>query len=304
MKPNSRSATALSAISVAGAATASVTILAWRGAFPEPLLAPVFNGALAEARGWSAVTLAVVLPLFAISLAAARHGSLRGRLAWLGALAYLVYTYLELAVSPPFTALYLVYIATFASALAALVMGVFSIDVEELAWAVGPRMPRRTIAGFGLASGVLLSLAWLKDILARTIAGNFGWPGGEAAIGHVVQALDLGLQVPLGLAAGLLLARRRQAGTIVAAIMLVNALCMGTALTAMVVASALGSGRSVLPAAPFALVPLVALVLAILFFRAIRPIGNVHRHLSIHARPRGRRLHTGEPLVRWNLWSQ
>jgi hypothetical protein len=53
---------------------------------------------LAEARGWSAATLGVAIPLAVISLHAALRGSLRGRLVWLGVLAYFVYTYLEFAV--------------------------------------------------------------------------------------------------------------------------------------------------------------------------------------------------------------
>jgi len=55
--------------------------------------------------------------LAAISLAAAYRGSLRGRLVWVGSLSYFVYTYLEFAVSPPFTALYLLHVTAFGSAI-------------------------------------------------------------------------------------------------------------------------------------------------------------------------------------------
>jgi hypothetical protein len=129
--PIPRAAVVLTIVVVACATAASFVTLGWRGSFPNPSSASV-NGVLAEARGWSAATLLVAVPLSILSLAAAHRGSLRGRLAWLGSLAYFVYTYLEFAVSPPFTALYLVYITTFACAIPALVMGVASIQVDDL----------------------------------------------------------------------------------------------------------------------------------------------------------------------------
>ncbi|HXN33015.1 MAG TPA: hypothetical protein VN894_14190 [Polyangiaceae bacterium] len=268
MKPIPRSAAILTIIVLVCAAAASLATLAWRGSFPDSSPGPAVNSVLAEARGWSAATLLVAIPLAAIALAAAGRGSLRGRLVWVGSLAYFVYTYLEFAVSPPFSALYLLYVGAFACAIPALVIGAASIDVDELSGAFGKRAPRRTIAVFALAFAVLLALAWLKGIVVRTVAGNFGWPSGEDAVGHVVHALDLGLQVPLGLAAGLLLLRRRPAGDLVAAIMLVNAVCMGMSLTAMVGWASAASGATLWTAGPFAIASGVAVILAVAFFRA------------------------------------
>jgi hypothetical protein len=286
--------THLTWVAVIGAAAASIATFQYDSTFPDPSPAPTFNSALAEARGWSMVTVFVALPLLRVGWVKAGLGSLAGRLTWLGTLAYLVYTYLELAVSPPFTALYLIYIGTFACSLVALIIGATSIDAEELARAVGDRAPRRSIAAFGLAVGLVLSLAWLKEIVSRTVAGDFGWPTGEAGIGHVVHALDLGLQVPLCIAAAVLLLRKRASGYVVGAIMLINSVCMGAALTAMVAASALRSGQSVLASVPFALLPLLAAALAIPFFRAVRPPDSKNSEalaprprLHTHLRPRG-----------------
>ena len=267
MKPVSRSATLLTLVSISCAATASLITLAWGGAFPDPSPAPPFNGVLAEARGWSAITLVLAIPMLLVGLLKTRQGSLRGRLVWLGGLAYLVYTYLEMAVSGPFTPLYLVYTAAFACAIPALVMLARTIDVETLPRAFGDRFPRRTIAIYTLTFGVLLAAAWLKDIVTRTAGGQLGWPDAYGSVRNVVQALDLGLQVPLLLASGLLLLRRRSTGYLVAAIATVNALCMGAALAAMVGWSAVTEGKSLLVAAPFAAVFLVTLCMALLFFR-------------------------------------
>lgn len=275
IRPASRSAQALSLISGVCAAAASAATLFSVHAFPPPPGASGFNAALAEARGWSLVTLVIVLPLLALCLLGVRKGASRSaHLGWLGALAYLVYTYLELAVSPPFTALYLLYVCAFACALPALILGVAAAD-RELEPSLAPALPRRAVAVFALASALFLSLAWLKGILAQTFAGAFGWPSGIDAIGHVVHALDLGLQVPLGIAAALLLLRRKPAGLVVGAIFLVNSVCMGLALTAMVGASALAAGRSAFEGAPFALIPIVASALAVRFFQALELPGGM-----------------------------
>lgn len=270
LKPVPASAVVLSWVVGVCAGAASIITVLWSASFPIADESGGFNGALFEARGWSVVTLGLVLPLFGWLLHASVAGSVRARLAWLGTLAYLVYTYLELAVSPPFTALYLVYIVAFASALSALVIGIESIDFEQVRRAAERgAAPRRTIAAFALATAFFLSAAWLENVVMRTLNGDFGWPRGEAAISHVVQALDLGLQVPLALATGVLLLRRRAGGYVAASIMLVNAVCMGAALTAMVAASSLAEKESVLRAVPFAAVPLIAAALAAMFFRAL-----------------------------------
>lgn len=258
MKPIPRSALWLTLTVVTCAAKASVLTLIWDGAFPASSHAPTV---LAEARGWSAVTLVLVVPLCLVSLWAARRGSTRGRLAWLGTLAYLVYTYLELAVSPPFSALYLLYVAAFACAIPALVIGATSIQLERL------EAPfRRVTAVFAGLVAVFLSLAWLRGIVTQTLAGDFGWPDGTAAVGHVVHALDLGLQVPLAIATAVMLLRRRPGAVLLGAVMLINSACMGAALTAMVFSSATQLGSSRWQAAPFALLCLVASALAAAFF--------------------------------------
>jgi hypothetical protein len=256
----------LSVVVIASATVVSLSTLLWRGSFPDPSPTEIGNQVLAEARGWSAATLLVTIPLAAGSLWAAGRGSLQARLVWLGTLAYFVYTYLEFAVSPPFTALYLLYVMAFACALPALVMGAISIDVARLPGLFGDRVPRRTIATFSLLLVALLAAAWLKDIAARTFAGTFGWPVGAEAVRHVVHALDLGLQVPLGIATGVLLLRRRPEGLLVAAILLVNWVCMGAALAGMVAFSVVDSGANPWTVAPFALFWGLGLALTATFF--------------------------------------
>lgn len=262
-----RSAVVFSCAASACAAVASVATLAWAGAFPPPIERQLFNTPLAEARGWSVVTLTLVLPALLVGLTMAVHGSSRGRRVWLGTLIYLVYTYLEMATSPPFTPLYLLYIGAFAAASIAALIGLCSTDVRAVTDAT--HLPRRTTAVFALVVGIGLALAWLRDIFTRMRAGAFGWPEGTSAVGHVVHALDLGFQVPLCLAAAVTLFFRSRSGSFVAALMLVNGVCMAAALTAMVVASSLLCGQTLLQAAPFAVLTVAFTATAVRFFRAL-----------------------------------
>jgi hypothetical protein len=258
----------LTVVTLLSAAVASAGTLLTDASFPNPDPSAV-NDVLAEARGWSLCTLLLAAPASVASLLFSRRGSVLGRLVLAGSLAYFVYTYLEFAVSPPFSPLYLVYVTAFACAIPALVMVTASVDVTELPALFGTRVPRRAVVGFGAAVAVLLSLAWLKDIAQRTAAGAFGWPRGAAAVGHVVHALDLGLQVPLAVATAVLLARRRPSGYLVAAVFLVNAVYMAAALAAMVSFGAFSAGQNVFgTAAPFLVLFLVATGVAGLYFRA------------------------------------
>jgi hypothetical protein len=269
------SALLLSALALLGAAVASALTLAWGGSFPAPGPSSGPNPLLAEARGWSAVTLGLVVPLGFIALKRARHGSLRGRLFWAGTMAYLSYSYLELAASPPFTPLYLLYIATFAAAIPAFVLACVSVDVERLPGLFNGREPRVLLALFALFVAVALSAAWLRGILARSFDAAFGWLNGLGTVGHVVQALDLGLQVPLALATGILLLRRKPSGYLFGAVWLVMAAGMSAALFAMVGASALVAREGLTAALPFGILLVLCLALAVSFFRAARARGLI-----------------------------
>jgi cyclophilin family peptidyl-prolyl cis-trans isomerase len=144
-------------------------------------------------------------------------------------MAYLCYTYLEIAVSPPFSGLYLLYILAFGTAIPSLVMAISSVGIEDVAARTGDRVPSRSVAAFSFAFAAGLALSWLPGIFDKMAIGAFGYPQGADAVGHVVHALDLGLVVPLGVATGGLLLARRAEGHVLAGITLVFAVLMGLA---------------------------------------------------------------------------
>ena len=66
---------------------------------------------VAQMLGQDAITLAVALPTLVMSALLTWRGSQRGRLIWLGGLAYTVYTYVGYAFDVHFNPLFLVYVA-------------------------------------------------------------------------------------------------------------------------------------------------------------------------------------------------
>jgi hypothetical protein len=143
---------------------------------------------------------------------------------------------------------------------------------EALEQANGARLPRRRVGVLGIVLGAGLALVWLKAIIPPALAEQFSWPVGDAAIAHVVRALDLGIQVPLNLGGGLLLLRRRPSGVLLGGLLSVNAACMGWALTAMVAFSARAAGQSLVTAVPFAVLGAISSGFLASFFRALEPI--------------------------------
>jgi hypothetical protein len=271
----------ISALAFLGAALASGVTLFTDVAYPPPPSAPLHNGILAEARGWSLVTLLWVVPLGLFTLERARAGSRRARVAWGGVMAYLVYTFLELAVSGPFTPLFLVYTGTLGLSVVGLTMALGPIEVRTLASAFGRTAARRAVGVFALVVAIGLTLAWSKGIVLRMVGGEYGWPDAYGSVAQVVHALDLGLQVPLAVAAGALLLRDRPAGALVGGVFAVMAATMFPALTAMVTASGLDSGEGIAPAIPFAIGSCIALALAGAFFGLLP--GRERNRVSVSA---------------------
>ncbi len=171
----------------------------------------LFKGA--GARGTDVVTLGLALPLLVVALLLYRRGSARGALLLTGTLAFLLYVYASLALSLAYNELFLVYVALFSASLFAFVLAFAGL--QPLAAAFGERLPRRAIALFMLAAGLLTSYVWLEPILGGLVAGQAPrWLEGYATM--VTEVLDLGIIIPSAVLAGVMLLRRDPRGYLVA----------------------------------------------------------------------------------------
>lgn len=230
-----------------------------------------FNGlaVAAEGVGWDAVTLLFVVPALLLVLPGVWRGALRPRLVAAGLLVYFLYQGLEYGMFLAFGPLFPVYVGTFAVAGSALAVLASTFDLGALAGAVDAgRFPRRAVAGLGVFMALLLAAMWLPMILTNLTATTVDALDGATTL--VVQALDLGFLVPLGIFTAVLVWRRVPAGYLLASVVVVKAVAMASAIVAMLLVEAAETGELMVP--PIAIFALTALAAAAIGWRAFRAV--------------------------------
>jgi hypothetical protein len=189
--------------------------------------------------GWlgnDIVTLVVFVPVFAWATQAALAGSVRGRLVWLGAIAYLVYNFAFYLFGAAFNSLFLLYAFLFGGSSCALVAGLVTIDAASV-----PSAPRAVGTWMGLLAlflggfWVAMSGAYVFSEVVPPIVAITGHPT------NLIGALDLALVVPLNALGAWLVWRRRPWAFVLAAIANVKGALYMTALSA-ATASAVHAG--------------------------------------------------------------
>lgn len=225
--------------------------------------------AAAQEQGNDIVTLVVGLPLLILSTWFAFHGSMRGQLLMTGTLGFFLYTYLSMSMLTSFNALFLVYVAVFTFSLFAFIVSLLSFDVKTLPQYFDDHTPHRGIAMILFVIAGFLLLAWLGKILPSLLP-NAPRPDLQNATTMVIQAMDLGLLVPLATLAGILLLRRIALGYLLASVFVLKAITMGLAVSAMIVSMALsGVTDSPVIMVPFLLITVVNLGVAIEMLRHV-----------------------------------
>lgn len=185
----------------------------------------------AQTQANDLVTLVIGLPLLAISSWLTLRGSLRGRLMLTGTLAFILYTYITMCFGAAYNQLFLVYVALFSLSLWAFVLSMLSFDLKTLPDHFSEKLPRRGIAALLFFAAAFLSFAWLGRIAATF------QPGAIAALENTtslfIQAMDLGLVVPLCVVSGVLLLRRSAWGYLLGSVGMMKFLTLGIAVSLM-----------------------------------------------------------------------
>lgn len=230
-----------------------------------------FNGlaVASEGVGWDAVTLFLVAPALLLTVPGVWRGALRSRLLAAGLLVYFLYQGLEYAMFLAFGPLFPVDVATFAVAGSALAVLASTFDLGALAGAVDVgRFPRRSVAGLGVFMALLLGAMWLPMVLLNLTATTVDALDGATTL--VVQALDLGFLVPLGIFTAVLAWRRAAVGYLLASVVVVKAVAMATAIVAMLLVEAATTGELMLP--PIVIFALTAVAAAAIGWRVYRSV--------------------------------
>lgn len=176
-------------------------------------------------------TLILGLPLLALSFWLTLRGSLRGKLLFTGTLGFILYTYATMCFGAAYNKLFLVYVALFSLSLFAFILSMMSFDLKTLPDHFSEKLPRGWIAGLLFFTAAFLSLAWLGRI-ASTFEPNT-IPTLDNTTSMFIQAMDLGIIVPVCLLSGILLLRRKPWGYLLASVGLMKFLTMGTSVSLM-----------------------------------------------------------------------
>jgi hypothetical protein len=222
------------------------------------------------------VTLVLGLPLLVVSTwlafrANPRSGwPLRGRFLLTGTLGFFLYTYLSMSMAAAFNALFPVYVALFSLSLFAFILAMLSFDLAGLPGRFSARMPRGWIAGLMIFAGSFLLLAWMGGRVLPPILQN-SVPPLENTTTLVIQAMDLGLIVPLAFLGGILLLRCNAWGYLLSTVAVMKLLTMGVAVSAMGINMALnGYPDSPVIVGIFISVTVMNVVLAALLLKSIK----------------------------------
>ena len=229
-------------------------------------------------RGTDAVTLYLELPALVIALVAYRHRSVRGAVALVGVLGWLLYYYASMSLYTAYNPLFGLYVLALALAVWAAPLALRSIDPAGFAAVFPSRPSRRLLLGYLACLAALLVLAWVPSLLAAALSG-----GPPSRLGlystEVTWALDLGIVVPAVAATWVLLHRGATYGAVAATAMLALNVALGAALAGQGIAQLVGdvpvsTGEVVGPMASFALLTIVAASLLLPLLAGLPPNGG------------------------------
>jgi len=221
-----------------------------------------------QAKAQDTITLVLAIPLLVAAIIWSGKGKLRGKLLHLGILSYFLYTYASYCFLSAYNPFFLLYVTLFSMSLFAFVLAFIQIDVQALPAHIHD-LPRRGIVTFYFCVGVFLAFMWL-GLTVPTIFDGSAPEALESYTTLVIQALDLGIIVPLAILTGLLLLQEKPWGYVLSAVILIKGLTLGTAVFAMAIAQ-IRAGENVSPvvAGIFGALALISTILSIVYLRKV-----------------------------------
>ncbi|MFK9091027.1 hypothetical protein [Bacillus salipaludis] len=231
------------------------------------------------------VTLFLGVPLLLFSLYLSGKGLLKGKLLLTGTLGYFLYTYASYSFLAMYNSMFLIYVLLMSLSFFAFTLAMMSFEIPRLPLSFKEKLPVTFIGCFLLAVSFVFGIMWLGKIVPPLFTQR---PpvGIEHYTTLVIQALDLGFVIPLGILAGILLMKRKPFGYLLSSIIIIKQITLLTALTAMVVLQILAGlkGMWIMLAIimPFNLIVIYCLYLIMINIRETveRVSGTTRGHVS------------------------
>ncbi len=199
---------------LAAMAGAAAAIAALAGFIPSVYRDP--EVVIAQSHGFDIGDLVAVLVL-GLGLSWSSRGSIRGRLLAIGALAYLIYSFVTYAFFIVLNPVTVLYIAVLGLGIWSFITGFAAVDDQAADRLAAGHHYRRVTAGFMIVIAALFALTWLREIAGSVASGHLpaalsaaGWPM------NPVYVLDLGFVIPAAVLGGLRLLRGGRGGARVA----------------------------------------------------------------------------------------
>ena len=260
---------------------AFVTVTSARGEVYEMATTGVYaNNALqvvAEGVGWDVFTLVVAAPALLLAAIGVWRGSSRAALLATGLLGYILYNHLEYAVTWAFGPLFPLFVILFAASMAGLIGFGALLAAEGIGHRFSERFPRRSWAALSIGMSVLLTVMWAGRIVDALASGASPQLHGETTM--TVQALDLGLVVPISLIIAGAALRRHPAGLAAAASFSVTFVAMAAAIAAMMVSSWIVTGvPAIEPIVIFGVACLLGIGVSTRMLRSFVPATRTREH--------------------------
>jgi hypothetical protein len=259
-----------------------VTVTSLRGEVYEVATTGVYaDNALqvvAEGVGWDVFTLLVAAPALLIAAVGVWRGSTRAALVATGLLGYFLYLHLEYSVTWAFGPLFPLFVALFGISLTGLIGFGALLAGDGVGHRFSDRFPRRSWATLSIGMSGLLTIMWAGRI-AQALGTDVPQLHGETTM--TIQALDLGLVVPVSLVIAVASLRRHPAGLAAAAAYSVTFVAMSAAIASMMISSWIVTG---VPAVePIVIFGIACLLGAFVSFRMLRSLAPTPTHALAHA---------------------
>ncbi|WP_244440872.1 hypothetical protein [Neobacillus jeddahensis] len=218
------------------------------------------------------VTLVLGIPLLLVSLNIARKGLLKGKLLLTGTLGYFLYTYTSYSFLAMYNSMFLIYILLMSASFFAFTLMMISFDIPSLPQYFKKRFPAKFIGVFLLTVSCLFTLMWLGKIIVPLL--HHSQPDGlEHYTTLTIQALDLGIVVPVSFLSGFLLIKRKPFGYLLATVITMKEVTLLTALTAMIFLQ-IKAGIHISPAV-ITLVLLLNIIILYIMFIIMKNVNEV-----------------------------
>jgi len=166
-------------------------------------------------RGFDWANLIVGVPLLALGILLRERGKRKGQLLVASVFTYLAYIYLIGVMGNAFNVLFLVWTALFSVGLFGLALVLAEIDISAFPEELGTNFPRKSLSIYMIILGLFLLLRYLAEILS---AYGSGKPPASLGVSTTLElaALELGIMVPLHIAGGIFLWKKKAVGYLLA----------------------------------------------------------------------------------------